>query len=168
MQLDPEVNPDPSYELPPQPPTRPGSAPARQIPYNRPSSPYATQPSGAGGVPGMLGSMLSGIFGGGGGGGDQQHPHPHAHQQDTQATAGGSNDGPFGRTYQFNIGGGSGSVTFGTFGGGGGGGGGARGGMGPFGPFGPVPGQGATGDQGGGLDAYVLTLELAWTLVADE
>ena len=101
--------------------------------------------------------MFTGVFGGGG---DEQ-PHPHANQQDQQA---GADNTPFGRTFQFNIGGGSGSVTFGTIGGGCGGGfqpfgqgpgQGGRGGRtlggGGFGPFGPVPEQG--GDQGGGLDA---------------
>lgn len=110
--------------------------------------------------------MFGGVFGGGG---DDQ-THPHAGQQAQQAAPDNS---PFGRTYQFNIGGGSGSVTFGSFGGGGGGGGGPTGGLdgmfaqfgqppgqggrtvggGGFGPFGPVPEHG--GDQGGGLDAYV-------------
>jgi len=104
--------------------------------------------------------MFTGVFGGGG---DEQ-PHPHANQQDQQAAPDNS---PFGRTFQFNIGGGSGSVTFGTIGGGGGNGGfqpfgqgpgqGPRGGrtVGGFGPFGPVPGSAPEhgGDQGGGLDA---------------
>jgi len=94
----------------------------------------------------MLGGLLNGLLGGGDDQyqNQQQQPHPHAGQQDTQAR---QDDSPFGRTYQFNIGGGSGSVTFGTFGGGGPGR--TLGGGGP-GP-GPIPGQG--GDQGGGLDA---------------
>lgn len=103
--------------------------------------------------------MFGGIFGG-----VDEQPHPHANQQDQQATP----DNTFGRTFQFNIGGGSGSVTFGNLGAGGGGTGmfgtygqvpgQGPGGVGPgpagggrFGPFGLVPDHG--GDQGGGLDA---------------
>ena len=137
VQLDPEVNPDPAYELPPAPPTRPFESPP--IPHNRTQS---APPGQGASIAGMLGGIFSGLLGGGD---DQQQPHPHAGQQDTQAR---QDDTPFGRTYQFNIGGGSGSVTFGTFGGGGGG---RTVGGGGFGPFGPLPEQGV--DQGGGLDA---------------
>jgi hypothetical protein len=107
--------------------------------------------------------MFHNFLGGGTGGGGEDQPHPHANQQDTQAR---QDDSPFGRTFQFNLGGGSGSLTIGTIGGGAGSnmgpfgqmpgqggfaGGGRAVGSGMFGPFGPVPGAG--GDTGGGLDA---------------
>lgn len=183
-QLDSSVNPDPWHELPASPPVRPVSSPP--IPGNRPTSMHNTGWPGYGGVqgqgqgqghggedesgntglPGLLGGLIGSLFGGGSGGGssgsNDRDEHGHARQSEVNATGPGSpgartgGAGGLGRTYQFNFGGGSGSVTFGTFGGGGGiGGRGGNGqiGMGPFGPFGGVPGQAVGGDQGGGLDA---------------
>lgn len=101
----------------------------------------------------MMGSLFSSLFGGPDNDNDNNNDHPHAGQRDTQASPG---PGPSGRTYTFNIGGGTGSVTFGSFGGGGGGGGGGGMAMGPFGPYHPAGPSG--GDQGGGLDACVMAI----------
>ena len=160
-QLDAEVNPDPFHELPPPPPIRPGAA-HTEDPFpgiHRRGNTEELSP-GAGG---FLNALLGGILGSGAavaGESDQNRSPPHtpfqpphlpgeggAQRQRSQATQQGSeesNNNAQGnhnglRTFNFNLGGGQGSVTFGAFGGGMGG--------GSLGPSFP-------GDDGG-LESYV-------------
>lgn len=124
-QLDDEINPDQYQELPPPPPVRPGASPRGS--------------SNSGGS--VVGHILQGLFGGGGGGGPSQGQHDDDFPGPglrTDSPIGQPPQGrrreevtprsfPGGRTFEWNIGGGHGSITFGSFGGSN---------MGPFGPTG--------------------------------
>ncbi|XAO25661.1 hypothetical protein I312_104489 [Cryptococcus bacillisporus CA1280] len=127
--LDPEINPDPDYELPPPPPTRPGQQiPSRSDPHLF-NFPYP-QPEGSS-SPGNqrdtnnAGNFLSNLFsmlGTGTRPGNEETPRrpppafpgePSTSQRNGQTR---NTDRPGVRTYSFNFGNARGSVTVGTFG----------------------------------------------------
>ncbi|EIW68167.1 hypothetical protein TREMEDRAFT_63337 [Tremella mesenterica DSM 1558] len=107
--LDQEINPDPFHELP-HPPTRPSQLPPRIPTENRPPGSPPAEPSG------ILGSIF-GLFQGN----PENHVHPPALPSNPRTVGTGdtstTNRGDGTRTWTFNIGGGRGSVTFGTIGG---------------------------------------------------
>lgn len=129
QQLDPEINPDPDYGLPPPPPTRPGQQiPSRSDPHLF-NFPYP-QPEGSS-SPGSqrdtnnAGNFLSNLFsmlGTGTRPGNEETPRrpppafpgePSTSQRNGQTR---NTDRPGVRTYSFNFGNARGSVTVGTFG----------------------------------------------------
>lgn len=133
IQLDPEVNPDPTHDLPPPPPTRPGQV---SSPAARPISPFefAPPPFGSGGSspqhqqPGgnILENLIGGLFGGGA---SSSNAATQAAGQRPGSAGNGSGDrggsgsdrGGNTREWSFNFpGGGQGRVVFGTFNGAGG------------------------------------------------
>ncbi|KAL7422499.1 hypothetical protein Q5752_003147 [Cryptotrichosporon argae] len=116
--LDPEINPDPTHDLPPGPPARPGQARAHD--HDDPPMP----------MPGFLPSLFSNLFGAAA---DAGAPGPSAPGARAGRIAGQGNGAQGeaaqggGRTFTWNIGGGQATVHFGTFGGPPGGGQGAQG-----------------------------------------
>ncbi|OXM78657.1 hypothetical protein C364_03586 [Cryptococcus neoformans Bt63] len=129
--LDPEINPDPDYELPPPPPTRPGQqTPSRFDPHFLSNFPPPPQSEGSSSPARQrdtnnTGNFLSSLFsmlGTGARQGNEEtprrpppsfHREPSASQRNGQAQ---NADRPGLRTYSFNFGNARGSVTVGTFG----------------------------------------------------
>lgn len=133
VQLDSEINPDPTYDLPPPPPIRPGQA---SSPAARSISPFGFAPSpfGQGGSSpqhqqqggNILENLIGGLFGGGAS--SPNHAAAQGGQRPGSAGSGsgdrdgsGSSRGGNTREWSFNFpGGGQGRVVFGTFNGAGG------------------------------------------------
>lgn len=142
FQLDDEVNPDPFHELPPPPPVRP-----RAVDSDHGRNPFAHNQAHDQGPPGnFIQQLMGGLFGAAV---DPHGQHGHDHEGDgvgrgvappADRQGRGQQGGGGGmRTFQFNIGGGNASVSFGSMGGG----------MGPFGPAGPA------GQDDRGLEEWV-------------
>lgn len=144
IQLDSEVNPDPYHELP-HPPTRPQTSPPASSDIHAHDA-HAYQ-DGGGFFQSLMGNFLGAAM-------DDRQDHTEGYRSTSMPSSPGSSGRNTGtgrggravgsgasgsggsggsglRTWEFNIGGGRGSVQFGTIGGLGG-----NGGMGPFGPTG--------------------------------
>lgn len=131
QKLDPEVNPDPDYELPPPPPTRPGQqTPSRFDPHFLSNFPPPPQSEGSSSPARQrdtnnTGNFLSSLFSMLGTGSRQgseetpRRPPPSFHGEPSASQRNGQSqntDRPGMRTYAFNFGNARGSVTIGSFG----------------------------------------------------